>query len=349
MKSDADMDRLLRESLERPGAAADARCLDADVIAAWADGGLGSRERAAVEAHAAGCARCQAMLAMMVRTAEPPPAASSRRLRALGWLVPLTAAAAAVSFWIATTPELPTRQVPRGVTEAPPPAAIDSLTAQTVPELPAPSERVDVAAPPQTESQPAERREGFRAPAGAQRAPSSTASVLQRRPAEQKQENARLAQEAAPLRERAAPPAAPAAASSDARAELADAFVTNIVTPDPQRLWRVIRGRIQRSTDRGQTWQPQQTAADSLLRVGAAPTPSICWVVGQHGAVVLSTDGASWRRLAFPDPAVDLVAVQAFDDKSAIVTAADGRRFRTIDAGATWTLQPPQEFPAAPF
>jgi hypothetical protein len=219
-----------------------------------------------------------------------------------------------------------------------------------VPELPAPSERVDVAAPRQTESQLAERREGFRAPAGPPRAPSSTASVLQRRPAEQKQENARLAQEAAPLRERAAPPpAAPAAASSDARAELADAFVTNIVTPDPQRLWRVIRGRIQRSTDRGQTWQPQQTAADSLLRVGAAPTPSICWVVGQHGAVVLSTDGASWRRLAFPDPAVDLVAVQAFDDKSAIVTAADGRRFRTIDAGATWTLQPPQEFPAAPF
>jgi photosystem II stability/assembly factor-like uncharacterized protein len=167
---------------------------------------------------------------------------------------------------------------------------------------------------------------------------------------EPKQANARSAKEAAALGERVpVSPAPEAAASRDAKAELADAFVTNIVTSDPQRLWRVIGGRIQRSTDGGQTWRPQQTGAESLLRVGAAPAPAVCWVVGQHGAVVLSTDGVSWRRLFFPDSTIDLVAVQAFDDKSAIVTGSDGRRFRTVDAGATWTLQPPQEFPAAPF
>jgi hypothetical protein len=39
--------------------------------------------------------------------------------------------------------------------------------------------------------------------------------------------------------------------------------------------------------------------------------------------------------LAFP-VAADLVAVQATDARSATATAADGRRFRTVDGGGTW-------------
>jgi photosystem II stability/assembly factor-like uncharacterized protein len=51
--------------------------------------------------------------------------------------------------------------------------------------------------------------------------------------------------------------------------------------------------------------------------------------------VVLSTDGRSWRRVALPEP-VDLIAISATDEKTATVTASDGRTFSTTDGGATW-------------
>ena len=56
--------------------------------------------------------------------------------------------------------------------------------------------------------------------------------------------------------------------------------------------------------------------------------------------VLLSTDGESWRRLSSPDVTADLVAVTARDAVAATVTTADGRRYTTIDAGGTWTLDP---------
>jgi photosystem II stability/assembly factor-like uncharacterized protein len=51
--------------------------------------------------------------------------------------------------------------------------------------------------------------------------------------------------------------------------------------------------------------------------------------------VLVTTDGRSWERLSFPE-VVDLVAIRATDDKTATVTAADGRRFTTTNRGQTW-------------
>src|SRR5262245_5239132 len=95
---DASMDKLLASTLKASGTEAremtrDAH-LDAETLAAWADDALGASERASAEAHAAGCARCQQLLAAMVRTLpEPEPKTSPWRMPSLGWLVPLTAAA----------------------------------------------------------------------------------------------------------------------------------------------------------------------------------------------------------------------------------------------------------------
>ena len=50
----------------------------------------------------------------------------------------------------------------------------------------------------------------------------------------------------------------------------------------------------------------------------------MCWIVGRGGAVYLTTDGARFVRLPFPEM-VDLVAITATDDRNAIVSAADGR------------------------
>ena len=95
--SDAAIEgQLLREALRArlaplPTGGQGNACLDPETLAAWADDGLDARERAAAEAHAADCSRCQALLAAMIRTAEPAAdAAPWWRLPAMKWLVPLS-------------------------------------------------------------------------------------------------------------------------------------------------------------------------------------------------------------------------------------------------------------------
>jgi hypothetical protein len=77
-------------------------CLDAETLAAWSEGLLEGRARSTAEAHAASCARCQAMLAIMVRTTPAPAGAIGSPLRKwLMMLSPAMAAAAAVALWVA--------------------------------------------------------------------------------------------------------------------------------------------------------------------------------------------------------------------------------------------------------
>ena len=77
-------------------------CLDPETLAAWSEGLLDGRARASAEAHAASCARCQAMLAVMVRTTPAPARPTGSPFRK--WLMmlgPAMAAAAAVALWVA--------------------------------------------------------------------------------------------------------------------------------------------------------------------------------------------------------------------------------------------------------
>src|SRR5207247_6487029 len=92
---------MLRDALRgRTAASPSPACLDAETLAAWADDMLNRHERAAAEAHAADCARCQAMIAALARTAPPAPARSWWRMPAMTWLVPLTAVAAALLLYV---------------------------------------------------------------------------------------------------------------------------------------------------------------------------------------------------------------------------------------------------------
>ena len=76
-------------------------CLDAETLAAWANDALTVKERGAAKAHAADCARCQALMAAMVRTAPAPsPAERWWRRPVIGWLVPITALVA-LAVWVA--------------------------------------------------------------------------------------------------------------------------------------------------------------------------------------------------------------------------------------------------------
>ena len=299
----------MTNELDAPGGAH----LDAETLAAWADEALDARERTAVEAHAADCARCQALLAAMVRTLPPPAAAAPvLRARSLWWLAAMAPIAAALVVWFAVPERAPVLQ---------------SETAQAV----------DQAAP----------AEG-RAKARAETAPAAS---------DQGREAPSLEKKAEPLADAAAPAAAPparapgapgAAAESSLRRESAPALLSPfanavdrlIVSSNPATRFRLLPGGdVQRSADGGAAWRTETTGATATLTAGSSPSPSVCWLIGPNGVIVLSTDGRSWRRLTFPEPA-DLRSIAAADSENATVTTADGRAFVTTDGGLTWARAP---------
>ena len=332
---DASVDRLLASALKaRADAEPGAACLDAETAAAWADGALGAREAASVEVHAADCARCQALLAALVR-ATPPDMVEARsrwRFPAMGWLVPLTAAATALAIWVAVPRREPIQR------SEPAESAVDRVA-------PAPA-----AAPPASELPP----ERANAKALAESTPQSQVAREQDAPAAPAASaDRRERRDVASLDKNVPnPPAAPLSASADASlrreaapaparaAAFANRVEAVIVSSNPATRFRLLPGGgVQRSADAGATWRTEITGAVDTLTAGASPSPSVCWLIGPAGAVFLSTDGRSWRRLAFPE-AVDLGAITAADSENATVTTADGRAFMTTDAGQTWARVP---------
>jgi len=341
---DQSVDRLLRRAM-RAGAvpAASDRCLDAETAGAWVDGALPADAAGLAEAHASTCARCQAMLAVLVRASPPAPRADSwwRRRWFIAGLVPLTAGAAAIAIWIA---------VPKEATRIAP--ASGQVDAQRPADSPA------------QPSAPAAQREQPSSPANARQKPPAFADRLEKsNPAEQrapavtpptqrKQEaDLRRRDEQGAAKLSAAPPAPTASPAPlnetvavgrlDAVGRL-EASAVEIASPDASIRWRIgAAGMVQRSSDGGATWETLSIGATEDLTAASAPSATVCWIAGRAGTVLLTTNGREWQRVAFPER-VDLIAIQAADGRAATVTTADGRTFRTADGGVTWT--PLQEF-----
>ena len=384
--------RLLRETLGGSLPSDPSGCLDADTLAAWAEGTLRARERTAAEAHAASCARCQALLAAMVKTApDAPPARSWRAWTlALGLATPLAAAVALV-IWI----EMP--QAPFGRPSPPARASAATLAKSeqaapptvSVPPLPAPRSADRAAETKLADGQrsatapsvAAAPQQAKRADEG--RANASLESKLRQAQAAEPRKEARDRSTDAPApaasaRAEAAPPPAAAAADTAPRATASNAaaapptpptaqpapptamgfsraaedqaasrvraqslakaavVVPDIMSPDANVRWRILTGgNVARSTDGGSTWQTQSTGVAATPTAGSAPSPTLCWLVGPRGTIVVSTDGRSWQRVPFPE-AIDLTAIRTSDRANATVTSADGRTFTTTDGGMMW-------------
>jgi len=359
VNEDATRDRAIEQLIRRQAdaaAPASAECVDADTLAAWADGAL--RERlAAVEAHAADCARCQALLAAMVRTspAEEPKIVWWRAATLFRWGTPL-AAAAALILWIsigrqgqapAPAPQMASRVEPPPAgaqpTEAVRPAAPPA--SQPVQEKPAPREE---------RSAPRRRQESGRLtiPAPEQPAPAVVGGVST---SELRPDAAARTAAAEPMAKagRGAPAPSPPPAAAPVATPALDAITRRfagvpleVSSPDRSVRWRTTGGpSVERSSDGGTTWTAQPLESPVVFTAGVSTAADVCWLVGPAGAVFLSTDGRTFRRLPFPETA-NLVAVRATDARTATVTTADGRRLGTSDGGQTWT---PQEIPTAPF
>jgi len=114
------------------------QCVDAESLAAWMESGLTADARATVEKHAAGCLRCQALLASMARTEpheEPRPWWRSVTAK---WLVPIAAVATAFVVWTSVGREavqrLPSQpSSPTASGNVPEPAATAPSAAAAVP------------------------------------------------------------------------------------------------------------------------------------------------------------------------------------------------------------------------
>ena len=332
MSSNADRDRAVDDALRRSRAGQSratagppsSECLDPETLALWVDDGLSAAERAVAERHVAGCARCQATLAALVRTTPVPERRQSWwQWSRAAWLAPLTAAAAALVIWIVVPGAPSQRSVEQPAPASPPvvsppqPAKKDAENAPAIAATPPARERRD-----EKPLAAREQRLQTQAPASVVAAPPPAA---------------------APAPTAIAPPAALRSFSGAAvdsvatSAAKANVVALEIVSPGSMSRWRITGGRtIERSTDGAITWQQQFSDATLTLTAGSAPSSSVCWVVGQDGLVLLSTDGQTWRRVGFPTMTA-LVSVRAVDERTATVTDADGRTYATTDGGVRWT------------
>jgi hypothetical protein len=351
MDKDQSFDKLLQQTMspgEKPGAADP--CLDAETLAAWGGNLLSASERASAEMHLAECDRCLAVLAAIAKTDPPSSTAPSSRWISVRWLVPAATAAMGVAAWVLVHQPQPPASAGRD-RDAAPQAAVAGT--------PAPVDALHDAAPAPAPPLPQRPNQQLQARAASDSLRKDTAAD---------QPAAKAAAPAAEALPAPPPPAAvtagsppvPAAAPaspSPARNEAAETrpFAgarekkderSVIRSADISVQWRIDGSAVERSIDNGRTWQAQATGTTADLLAGASPAPTVCWIVGRKGTVLLTTDGESWRQVPFPEPGIDLVSVSARNDTEAAVTTAGGRVYRTTDGGRTWTLQ---GNPAAPF
>ena len=280
--------------------------MQAEALAAWAEGRLTVAEAATVEAHLSACALCQETLAVFAR-AEPQdvesgfsrisPERSGFSWFRWRWAVPVAAAATAAAIWVAVPDNTSQDEFERTVAPA----------LEQRPSAPGETASRDAAATPAEEqAKPLSPRRdqassGFEDRADKQEKRAASANVAEQ------DLKAEASQAAPPAAARA--PEAPAASAAPDQARLRTETLSALqrqapgaetISPDPLIRWRIVPpGRLERSTDGGKTWVP----------------------------------------VTLPQP-VDLIAVRAPTATSAVATAADGREFRTEDLGKTWNPLP---------
>jgi len=318
---DQSIERLLRQSFRTPEADVTDSCLDAETLAAWMDGSLFGPALEVAQSHVADCSRCRAVVGAVARAEAAVPATAPVSRRWSTWLVPLTAAAAAVTLWVV---------VPR-----------DAGVAPTITQ---PAEQGTNARAEERESVPPA---AIQAPPTAQeqRADAAKDSAAQPESDSLQKQKSDLGAASTPSRSeeqlQAGAPPAPAAAreafGAGSANTLARSSVVEIQIPSPDAAvrWRIVGPVVQRSTDGGVRWAPVSTGTSGELLAGAAPSANVCWLVGRGGVVVVSIDGRQFERVKFPE-ATDLSSVTATDERSAAVSTSDGRIFTTTDAGLTW-------------
>ena len=325
------------------------------------------------EAHAAQCTRCQASLAALARTADVgdqlAPETTAHGLAWLfdwRWVAPVaTVAVVMLAVWVIEPGSGSPTERPAPAQEAAELATRETRARTQNESADSQARRDDVsAAPTAAEERSAASaqdvsRDASNAEAPADRLrvarrentipdtdtvrlneidrlePQSTTATAAARNDVQRQAETERPEAAADQRAVEAPASRGVAFSEASSVADAGAMVV-IASPTASVVWRLPRaGVIEQSTDGGSTWVTQLSDEAIELTAGSAPTASVCWVVGRAGLILRAIDGRTWERLPSPGVA-DFVAIEAADALTATVTASDGTRYRTSDAGETW-------------
>lgn len=93
-------------------------------------------------------------------------------------------------------------------------------------------------------------------------------------------------------------------------------------------------GIIYRTSDR-KIWTPQYTGVRADLLAGMAPSDMVCWAVGRHGVILLTTDGVHWKQVKSPTTA-DVIGIAAASKDVATIFTASGANYGTFDGGSNW-------------
>jgi hypothetical protein len=199
-------------------------CVDAETLAAWADGGLPNAEAAAVETHLADCERCTAMVATFARTIPDPPVAESLWTRwHLRWFVPLATAATVAALWVLVPrPESPQMTMVKrtATTESQAAATADTAPPATTQETKEQETRTAIAASKPTD-----------AVANREASPQARGQLADKGRADADQEADRL--QTAPLNEAIAVTPPPAREADRAEAKSADRQTDQFSAPMP--------------------------------------------------------------------------------------------------------------------
>ncbi len=371
-RTDETFESALAESLRRQQGAGD-DCPDAGWLAAFWDQSLAPEERVRFEAHAAQCTRCQASLAALARTADVgdqlAPETTAHGLAWLldwRWVAPVaTVAVVMLAVWVIEPGSGSPTERPEPAQEAAELANRETRARTQNESADSQARRDDVSvAPTATEERSAASAQDVSQDAPNAETPADRLRVARREntipdtDALRLDESDRLEQQSdtatAAARDdvqRQAETERPEAAADQRAVEalasrgvtvsettsVADAGATVVIaSPTASVVWRLPgSGVIEQSTDGGSTWVAQLSDEAIELTAGSAPTASVCWVVGRAGLILRAIDGRTWERR--PSPVVaDFVAIEAADALTATVTASDGTRYRTSDAGETW-------------
>ena len=371
---DRPFDQLIARGLAREVDASGNACPDADLLAAWFDHTLSAFESERIETHAAGCECCQQILAALARSepevirAAPLPAPARAWHWHWRWAVPLATAVLVVAVGTRTlrAPGPATRLRPSGSGAAS--SQQTQATASQGPVQVAPRQQPAQAAgnpqpvrvamnqvakvlPPPPPLPPPARAEGAPALAPTAGLPPQ-AMKAESRMAEQAQRQAdaasdRMLRVATPAAAPTTPPVLPVAESvavvggsaprqAFGSLSVRKASVTTSMLAGSAVAWRFGQdGVIEKSSDRGQTWVRQSSGVTTPLSQASAPGDRVCWIVGAGGVVLRTTDGLTWQRVTAPTDA-DLVAVHAWNELAATVTASDRSAYETTDGGTSW-------------
>jgi hypothetical protein len=317
---DRSIDRLLRRRLEpdaglpatglpapglpAPGLPATDACVDAETLAAWMDGSLSREALDRAEHHAAGCARCQAMLASMARTAPDTAGHPWWRSLTARWVVPIAAAATAVALWVSVdrqqNPALPAAPPPAQLSRTSEPAASPAMLADARARSAAPVAQ-DKAAP--ARSAKADASADTRAAQKSVPEPVAGGAaggrvIDARRPSLQtRSDNAASVGSTAAATAAPGPPPPPAAPAL-ANAAPVPAAEPSVISPLAETVRVIPESSAKRM--RAEGGARGGTAFTSAVEI-VSPEPAFRWRLSAPDTIQRSTDGgATWQPQAAP-------------------------------------------------